>query len=62
MSVSSRHKGRPLILLCYESPGQFCHRRILAEWLFEQAGLEVSELFPETISKMSLPGKQPPLF
>jgi hypothetical protein len=62
MNVSSRHGGRPVVLLCYESPGQFCHRRIFADWLFEQASVEVLELLPETISRVGLPGKQPPLF
>lgn len=31
------------ILLCYESPGDFCHRRILAEWIF----LDTEILIPE---------------
>lgn len=26
-------KGTDVVLLCYEKPGQFCHRHILADWL-----------------------------
>ena len=32
-----------IVLLCYERPGEFCHRHIVAEWLRE-AGYEVEEL------------------
>lgn len=30
---SSKPKYHGLILLCYEAPGQFCHRRLVAEWM-----------------------------
>jgi hypothetical protein len=30
-------------LLCYERPGEFCHRHIVAEWL-RNAGYEIEEL------------------
>ena len=32
-----------IALLCYERPGEFCHRHIVAEWL-RNAGYEVEEL------------------
>ena len=32
------------ILLCFEKPGDFCHRHILAEWL-RSHGYECEELF-----------------
>lgn len=35
--------GRDCALLCYEKPGDFCHRRLLADWMLEQAGLEIPE-------------------
>lgn len=38
--------GLPLVLLCYERPGEWCHRRLLADWLHEQAGVTVPELAP----------------
>ena len=32
------------ILLCWESPGAFCHRRLVAEWLQQHLGVEVPEV------------------
>ncbi len=31
------------ILLCYEAPTEFCHRRVLADWIKEHTGFEISE-------------------
>lgn len=31
------------IMLCYEKPGDFCHRRILATWLENHLGVEIPE-------------------
>ncbi len=31
------------ILLCYESPGTFCHRRVLAEWVERHTGFIIPE-------------------
>lgn len=39
--------GRDAALLCYEKPGDFCHRHLLAKWITEQSGLEVSEWMTE---------------
>ena len=36
--------GADAILLCWESPGAFCHRRLVAEWLEERLGVVVPEL------------------
>lgn len=33
---------KPVCLLCYEKPGEFCHRHLVAEWLREY-GVEVEE-------------------
>jgi hypothetical protein len=33
-----------LILLCFEAPGKWCHRRLLAEWIEQKTGEEVPEL------------------
>lgn len=30
-------------LLCYEKPGEFCHRRLFADWLKEKYGYEIKE-------------------
>lgn len=31
------------ILLCYEMPGEFCHRRVLADWIYNETGVLVEE-------------------
>lgn len=31
------------VLLCWELPGEFCHRRIVAKWIEENIGIEVPE-------------------
>ncbi|MDV6237616.1 DUF488 family protein [Leptospira ellisii] len=36
-------QGKDLALLCYEKPGDFCHRRLVAEWLERKTGIEVPE-------------------
>lgn len=35
--------GMDVALCCFEKPGDFCHRHILAQWIREQTGIEVSE-------------------
>ena len=37
--------GENAILLCYESPGEHCHRRLAAAWIKEHTGLDVPEKF-----------------
>jgi len=34
------------VLLCWEKPGEFCHRRLVATWFEEHLGVIVSELEP----------------
>lgn len=36
--------GEDAVLLCWEGANDFCHRRVVAEWLQEKLGLEVKEL------------------
>lgn len=36
--------GENAILLCWERPGAFCHRRLVAEWFEEKLGVSVPEL------------------
>ncbi len=31
------------ILLCYESPNEFCHRRVLADWIEDHTGFKIEE-------------------
>jgi hypothetical protein len=35
--------GDDAILLCWEKPGEFCHRTLVAEWLSRELGIEVKE-------------------
>jgi hypothetical protein len=35
--------GENVILLCYEKPGDFCHRHIVADWLESNFGWRVDE-------------------
>ena len=34
---------KDVVLLCYEKPGDFCHRHIVADWIEENLGLIVEE-------------------
>lgn len=35
--------GENAVLLCYEKPNEWCHRRLVAEWLEENLGIVVPE-------------------
>lgn len=35
--------GDDLVLLCYEKPGEFCHRRLVARWFETKLGIIVPE-------------------
>ena len=35
--------GKDDALCCYEKPGDFCHRHILAKWITENTGIEITE-------------------
>jgi len=39
-----RELGDDAILLCWERPGEPCHRRIVARWLAETLGVDAPEL------------------
>jgi len=36
--------GEDAVLLCWEQPGEFCHRRLVAAWLERALGVTVPEL------------------
>jgi hypothetical protein len=36
-------------LLCWEAPGKFCHRRLVAAWLEDALGIDVPEYVPSTM-------------
>ena len=44
--VSTRHDGRPLVLLCFEKDPADCHRSVLAAWLAEHGLGPVREVGP----------------
>lgn len=35
--------GKDVALCCYEKPGDFCHRHLLAEYITRKTGIEVTE-------------------
>jgi uncharacterized protein YeaO (DUF488 family) len=35
--------GRDVALLCFEKPGDYCHRTAVADWISENTGLKVYE-------------------
>ena len=41
--IESLSEGKDVALCCYEKPGDFCHRHILAKWLTEKTGIEITE-------------------
>lgn len=42
--ISILSKGKPAVLMCFEKEGDFCHRRLVAEWLQTNFKIEVKEL------------------
>lgn len=42
--IETLSNGKDVILLCHESAGTFCHRRLVAEWIQQEVGIEVKEL------------------
>lgn len=43
--------GEKSILCCWEKPGLFCHRQIVAKWLFHHFKIIIYELDDEMIGK-----------
>jgi len=39
--------GDDFLMLCWEPPGEFCHRRVVAAWLQKELGLVVEEFNPK---------------
>ena len=39
-----RDLGEDAILLCHEVPGQFCHRRLVANWFLEKLSIKIPEM------------------
>jgi hypothetical protein len=32
------------VLLCWEESGEFCHRHLVADWIFNKLGIEITEI------------------
>ena len=39
--------GDDFVLLCWEQPGEFCHRLVVAAWLQKELGVVVEEFNPK---------------
>lgn len=39
--------GDDFVMLCWEPPGEFCHRRVAAVWLEKELGVKLLELNPK---------------
>ena len=42
-AVEAASGGQDVALCCYEKPGDFCHRHIVADWIKEKTGVEIKE-------------------
>ena len=41
-----RAGGDNFIMCCWELPGEFCHRRVVAAWLRKHTGVLIEEFIP----------------
>jgi hypothetical protein len=39
--------GDNFIMLCWEDPGVFCHRRVVAAWMEKATGIKIEEFNPK---------------
>jgi len=61
VDLAARENADP-IMLCWESPNVFCHRRMVAEWLENELGIMVPEISltrEETLAASEMPDKPP---
>jgi len=45
--IKKLSNGKDCILLCYEKPGDFCHRRMVAKWLWDNLNIAIEEYSAE---------------
>lgn len=43
-SMAQKANGRDIALLCYEKVGEFCHRFILSDIIYEEYGYRITEI------------------
>ena len=48
--------GEDAILICWELYGYFCHRRLVAKWLYEELNITVNEILPSDTLECSSKG------
>jgi hypothetical protein len=46
MQVIREMGGDNFVMVCWEPPGDFCHRRVVAAWLRKHTGVLVEEFIP----------------
>lgn len=49
--IAEKVEGK--VLLCWEKPGEFCHRRVVAEWIEKETGIVVPE-YEEKADQMKI--------
>lgn len=54
--------GKDCALLCYEKPGDFCHRHLLADWMLKETGLVIQEFGLDAKKKEATVYQEPTLF
>ena len=42
--MAQKANGRDIVLLCYEKVGDFCHRHILSDIIYEKYGYRIKEI------------------
>jgi hypothetical protein len=47
MRVITDLGGDNIVMVCWEAPGEFCHRRVVAAWLRKHTGVLVEEFNPK---------------
>jgi uncharacterized protein YeaO (DUF488 family) len=55
-NICSDTKSDKIVLLCYEAPGKFCHRHIVAKWLNYYLGCKVEEVALAPLEESSMFG------
>ena len=51
-SIESIGKGKDVALLCYEKPGDFCHRHMFAEWFTKTTGIQIEEFAAPVVKQV----------
>jgi hypothetical protein len=54
--------GADVAMLCWEKPGDFCHRHMIADWLEAELGIEIIEWRVGRVPQRAAPAGQPSLF